>query len=267
MNAERLLNAIGGISDKHIVKYADVSLLKKKSSLHKKITGLVSIAATFVLIMSSTLIFHFSQPKDVIDPLDLVSINGRIYEIIPFERASSGLGVSYSDVLSAHGLTTTINSDSIGEQIGTFQCENGDNVTVYDYSKYDGQSVVIVQKDDSFYYGLFCNLDNNRSISIKELFNLYGITESASIQKIMVDKQIITDRKTISAFYNELLLSELDDVELHSDSSKTIKIEIEGSDSDVVIFDYYPADNVIYKSLSHYRLSTEFLSIIDEINQ
>lgn len=267
MNAERLLNAIGGISDKHVIEFADVSTLKKKRKFYKKIAGLASIAATFIVIVSTVFFFDSSQPKDVIEPVDLVSINGRIYELIPFDSDSSDMAVSHTDVLSIHGLSSAANSDSIGERIGTFQCENGDVVTVFDYSKYDGQSVVIVQKDDSFYYGLFCNLDNNRSISIKELFDLYGITESASIQKITVDKQIITDRKTISAFYNELILSELDDVELNSDSSKTIKIEIEGGDSDVVIFDYYPADNVIYKSLSHYRLSTEFLSIIDEINQ
>jgi hypothetical protein len=262
MKKEEFSEVFGDIHENY-VKEAE---MLKKSNPDKKRTKFVSIAATFVFIISSTLIFHFSQPKGVIAPLDFVSVHGRIYEIIPFERASSNLGVSYSDILSAHGLTT-INSDSIGEQIGTFPCENGDTVTVYDYSKYDGQSVVIVQKDDRFYYGLFCNLDNNRRISINELFYLYGITESASIQKIIVDKQIITDRKTIRAFYNELVLSELDDVELHSDSSETIKIEIEGDDFDVLIFDYYPADHVIYKSLSHYRLSTEFLSIIDEMNQ
>lgn len=80
MKKKLLMNAIGGISDSHIVEFADVKPQKKNATLWVKIASVAMCLA--LLIIAIPAINNFVKtPGDSVSAIPFVKINDMIYTI------------------------------------------------------------------------------------------------------------------------------------------------------------------------------------------
>lgn len=264
MNAKRLLNAIGGISDKHIIEFADISTLKKSKKVsYKKIAGLVSIAAAFIIVVSATFIFNSSQYKDPTRIINMITVSGRMYEIIDDNEQMDSFLETNNDILTKHGLSYPIEESSVGNKIGVFSADDGSSYNVFDYKLYEGQSVLVVRSDSQYQFALFCNLADNNTISIDDLLDLYGFDNAEMINNVDVGgKKISND--DVDVFYKELYQSTVIGSYVDTDNIESVKITIKGDGSDVLTFNYYPDKKLIKCALTFYQISDLLAYVLNQ---
>ena len=255
MNAKSLLNAIGGISDKHIMEFVDISALKKqKKKLYKKFLGFASIAASFVIIISVAFIINSSQHKDPTRNINMITVSGRMYEIIGSEKHADSFGKTNTDILKKHGLSYPVAESSVGNKIGVFSADDGCIYNVFDYKPYKGQSVLVVRSEGQYQFALFCNLADNNTISINDLLDLYGFDSVTKISKVDIGGRTLSN-EDIDVFYNELCQSTTIASYVDTDDIESVKINVKGDDSDVLTFDYYPDKRIAECAITFYQIS------------
>ena len=259
MNAERIMTAIGGISDKYIEKFADIRPCKKEHLFSRFWVKYAAVAASICLIISTVFILqNQSQYKDTARAYNMISVNEMMYEIIPSEDDQSHISISYNAILKEHGLSYPIDPASIGDRLGVYTAYNGESYALYDYKPYLGNSVLIAQGSKvELQYALFCNLDNNNFITMENLLSLYGFDSTNTVSEIDFGEQVVSNPELIENILKEMKESSISESYVDTDSAEKIEIIVKGVNSDVLKMDYYPEKNVIYRSLTFYQISSQ----------
>lgn len=263
MNAKALLDAIGEISDQHIIEFADVSTQKNKKNLYKRVVRIATIAASFIIIISLSFILSTLQHKDPSRNINMMTVSGRMYEIIDNQTQSVSFKKTINDILTKHGLNYPIDESSVGDKIGVFFADDGNPYTVFNYKPYKGQSVLVVKGEEQYQFALFCNLADNNTISMNDLLSLYGIDNAEMIHSVEVGGKK-TSNKDITVFYKELSRSTVIGSYVDTDNIESVKITVKGDDSDVLTFDYYPERKLINCSLTFYQISDLLAYVLNQ---
>ncbi len=261
MNGENLLLAIGNIKEQHIIEFAQVKPYKKRA--HYKWIKYVSIAASFVIVISMALLFGTLQHKDPVRAMNTMTVNGRIYEIICNKEQADSYWEINCDILAQHRLSYPIDKSNIGNEIGTFSSNNGSKYNVYDYEPYNGQSVLVVRQGAQLQYALFCNLVDNNTIAFSDLLCLYGFNQATDISEVNIGSEKLS-YSDMEVFYKELHhLKEMSSY-VDTDNMEMVKITIKGDDSDVLTCNYYPDKNVLNCALTFYQISDVLSSLMSK---
>lgn len=263
MNGEKILLAIGDIKDQYVMEFADVKLYKRKQKSQNAWVKLVSVAASIVLIISSALLVNEYQHKNVTPSHNMMIISGKLYEIVPSDDNKIQQNTSYKDILEEHGLSYPIEEDELGDSLGTYKSENNRSYPVYDYKPYEGKSVLVVQDGSKLQYALFCNLDNNNTILMSELLELYGFANLGTVYEISIDNKFISNPVSMQAILSEIKQLPLSADYIDADNTTKMEIVIKGVNTDVLVFDYYPERNVLSKSLTFYQVSPALSKLLE----
>lgn len=261
MNGENLLLAIGNIKEQHITEFSQVKPYTKR--VHYRWTKYVSIAASLVIVISMALFFGTLQHKDPTRNINMMTVNGRMYEIIDNKKQIGSFLETNAGILNEHGLGYPVDENSIGNKLGVFSADDGSTYNVFDYKQYKGQSVLVVRSEDEYQFALFCNLADNNTILINDLLELYGFDSSARIKNIDVGGRKISN-KDVDVFYEELYQSTVIGSYVDTDYVESIKITIKGDDSDVLTFDYYPEKKLIKCALTFYQISDLLAYVLNQ---
>ena len=180
MNSEGLMRAIGGISDRHIEEFAVVKPVSSTKSTWLKI---VSIAACFAIIVGIANIALNFIDRPTIDEAPEVQaciVGDEYYELIKDEK-----------YIESRGLPQEITANMLGDYIGSCRLESDGRVgKAYDYLGYSGDSVLILELENQYFYLFFCNPMNiDVVISMPDLLDRYGLKDN--ITSISIDGKLL----------------------------------------------------------------------------
>ena len=268
MNAEGLMRAIGGISDRHIEEFAVVKPVSSTKSTWLKI---VSIAACFAIIVGIANIALNFIDRPTIDEAPEVQaciVGDEYYELIKDEK-----------YIESRGLPQEITANMLGDYIGSCRLESDGRVgKAYDYLGYSGDSVLILGLENKYFYLFFCNPMNvDEEISMSELMSRYGLIEN--ITNITVDgKAYATDGNGIS-IADELLKSTAlsgqefeealfkgkseEEQQVIRNNMKSVEIVVYGESADTLVIDFYPSIGYAYSASTYYEITTELKKLFD----
>lgn len=140
MNKKMLMNAIGGISDSHIVEFSNVKPSKKSATLWVKI---ISVAACLALIMIAIPLINnlINTPGSSVSAIPYVKINDKLYIIDSDYSGTAATALPDEYVLIGEiernpggKSQDIINGDAAGCKVGekVFQSPNSpDEIYVY----------------------------------------------------------------------------------------------------------------------------------------
>jgi hypothetical protein len=265
MKAEKLMNAIGNISDRHIEEFAEVKPVHSSKTLW---LGAVSIAACLAIIFGITANSIGRPTTDDAPNVQACIVGDDYYELIYDEEK-----------LEAKGLTLNITEDMVGNYIGTCTLESDGRIgKAYDYLGYNGSSVLILKLESNYYYLFFCNLTNNSvAMPMSELLEMYGLKDN--ISDITVDgDDIINKGCDIGTVTNELsnaaALSGVEfepavfngkteeEQQLMIGSLTSVEIAISGDSADTLVLNYYPSLGYAYSANCYYKFTPELINIL-----
>lgn len=267
MNAEGLMRAIGGISDRHIEEFA---VVKPVSSTKITWLKIVSIAACFAIIVGIANIALNFIDRPTIDEAPEVQaciVGDEYYELIKDEK-----------YIESRGLPQEITANMLGDYIGSCRLESDGRVgKAYDYLGYSGDSVLILELENQYFYLFFCNPMNiDVVISMPDLLDRYGLKDnitSISIdgKLLAVNLESILDELTKA---NALTGNEFDDAVFKGKTEeeqqtirknmKPVKIVISGNSADVLVIDYYPSLGYAYCANTYYEITSEFKNLLEQ---
>ncbi|NLL35033.1 MAG: hypothetical protein GX257_06985 [Clostridiales bacterium] len=267
MNAKGLMRAIGGISDRHIEEFAVVKPVSSTKSTWLKI---VSIAACFAIIVGIANIALNFIDRPTIDEAPEVQaciVGDEYYELIKDEK-----------YIESRGLPQEITANMLGDYIGSCRLESDGRVgKAYDYLGYSGDSVLILELENQYFYLFFCNPMNiDVVISMPDLLDRYGLKDnitSISIdgKLLVVNLESILDELTKA---NALTGNEFDDAVFKGKTEeeqqtirknmKPVEIVISGNSADVLVIDYYPSLGYAYCANTYYEITSEFKNLLEQ---
>lgn len=267
MNAEGLMRAIGGISDRHIEEFA---VVKPVSSTKITWLKIVSIAACFAIIVGIANIALNFIDRPTIDEAPEVQaciVGDEYYELIKDEK-----------YIESRGLPQEITANMLGDYIGSCRLESDGRVgKAYDYLGYSGDSVLILELENQYFYLFFCNPMNiDVVISMPDLLDRYGLKDnitSISIdgKLLVVNLESILDELTKA---NALTGNEFDDAVFKGKTEeeqqtirknlKPVEIVISGNSADVLVIDYYPSLGYAYCANTYYEITSEFKNLLEQ---
>ena len=267
MNAEGLMRAIGGISDRHIEEFA---VVKPVSSTKITWLKIVSIAACFAIIVGIANIALNFIDRPTIDEAPEVQaciVCDEYYELIKDEK-----------YIESRGLPQEITANMLGDYIGSCRLESDGRVgKAYDYLGYSGDSVLILELENQYFYLFFCNPMNiDVVISMPDLLDRYGLKDnitSISIdgKLLAVNLESILDELTKA---NTLTGNEFDDAVFKGKTEeeqqtirknmKPVEIVISGNSADVLVIDYYPSLGYAYCANTYYEITSEFKNLLEQ---
>lgn len=267
MNAEGLMRAIGGISDRHIEEFA---VVKPVSSTKITWLKIVSIAACFAIIVGIANIALNFIDRPTIDEAPEVQaciVGDEYYELIKDEK-----------YIESRGLPQEITANMLGDYIGSCRLESDGRVgKAYDYLGYSGDSVLILELENQYFYLFFCNPMNiDVVISMPDLLDRYGLKDnitSISIdgKLLAVNLESILDELTKA---NALTGNEFDDAVFKGKTEeeqqtirknmKPVEIIISGNSADVLVIDYYPSLGYAYCANTYYEITSEFKNLLEQ---
>ncbi len=267
MNSEGLMRAIGGISDRHIEEFAVVKPVSSTKSTWLKI---VSIAACFAIIVGIANIALNFIDRPTIDEAPEVQaciVGDEYYELIKDEK-----------YIESRGLPQEITANMLGDYIGSCRLESDGRVgKAYDYLGYSGDSVLILELENQYFYLFFCNPMNiDVVISMPDLLDRYGLKDnitSISIdgKLLVVNLESILDELTKA---NALTGNEFDDAVFKGKTEeeqqtirknmKPVEIVISGNSADVLVIDYYPSLGYAYCANTYYEITSEFKNLLEQ---
>lgn len=267
MNAEGLMRAIGGISDRHI---EDFAVVKPVSSTKITWLKIVSIAACFAIIVGIANIALNFIDRPTIDEAPEVQaciVGDEYYELIKDEK-----------YIESRGLPQEITANMLGDYIGSCRLESDGRVgKAYDYLGYSGDSVLILELENQYFYLFFCNPMNiDVVISMPDLLDRYGLKDnitSISIdgKLLAVNLESILDELTKA---NALTGNEFDDAVFKGKTEeeqqtirknmKPVEIVISGNSADVLVIDYYPSLGYAYCANTYYEITSEFKNLLEQ---
>lgn len=267
MNAEGLMRAIGGISDRHIEEFA---VVKPVSSIKITWLKIVSIAACFAIIVGIANIALNFIDRPTIDEAPEVQaciVGDEYYELIKDEK-----------YIESRGLPQEITANMLGDYIGSCRLESDGRVgKAYDYLGYSGDSVLILELENQYFYLFFCNPMNiDVVISMPDLLDRYGLKDnitgiSIDGKFLAVNLESILDELTKA---NALTGNEFDDAVFKGKTEeeqqtirknmKPVEIVISGNSADVLVIDYYPSLGYAYCANTYYEITSEFKNLLEQ---
>lgn len=265
MNAEKLMKAIGDISDRHIEESAVIRPVSTTKITWFKV---VSIAACFAIVLSIVNIATniFNRPAiDEAPEVQACIVGDEYYELITNKK-----------ILKARGLSYEITADMVGDYIGTCKLEFSGKVgKVYDYLGYNGDSIIILELESQYFYLFFCNPMNiNVVISMPDLLDRYGLKDN--ITSISVDgKNLSVNLEGITTELlktNALTGNEFDNAVFKGKTEEEqqairkdmqpVEIIIRGNFADTLVLDYYPSIGYAYSSITYYEFTSELKNLL-----
>ena len=221
MKRKKISETIDNINPKYIDEatgYTGVAKTTPKKGWYKW----VAVAACFALVLAIGFPFAkdlFISPdqKDIVDAVVLIEYGDSYLEVI--EDAKT---------IKKFGLPSEITEDIIGNHIVFLQkavpeaeysnyvvADETTNIELFEYKPAPYKAVRILRDGDKYYYAWFCNylVENDESLPIQMVFDVFGIDEAADIISITPTKtdntwkpkgKVITDSAIISEFYTEI---------------------------------------------------------------
>lgn len=302
MKRKKISETIENINPKYIDEATEYTGAVKSNS--KKVWyKWVAAAACFALVLAIGFPFAkdlFISPdqKDIVDAVVLIEYEDSYLEVI--EDAKT---------IKKFGLPSEITEDIIGNHIVFLQkavpeaeysnlvvADETTNIELFEYKPAPYKAVRILRDGDKYYYAWFCNylVENDESLPIQTLFDVFGIDEAADIISITPTKtdntwkangKAITDSAIISEFYTEITkltaysfdeyheLVFADDLKEAEDAGggdigSEVYARVADDRKDIVIetkdglrftVQYYPSYGWIHitKTLSYYQMSPE----------
>lgn len=266
MNAEKMMRAIGSISDRHIVEFA---VIKPVYSSKNKCLKIISIAACFAIVIGACniLLRFINLPTDDKVPvIQACVINNEYYELITDEK-----------LIESRGLPKEITEDMLGDYVGICRFEGNSRIgKAYDYLGYEGNSVLILELDSRYYYLFFCNLmDNDIAISMSNLMEKYGVLNNVTsitingesavsdiddIVKKLIEMKALTGNEFENNVFNGKTAEEKREI---TDKMMYRKeIVISGTSADTLILVYYPVLGYAYDSNTYYEVTSEIRELL-----
>lgn len=221
MKRKKISETIENINPKYIDEATEYTGAVKSNS--KKVWyKWVAAAACFALVLAIGFPFAkdlFISPdqKDIVDAVVLIEYEDSYLEVI--EDAKT---------IKKFGLPSEITEDIIGNHIVFLQkavpeaeysnyvvADETTNIELFEYKPAPYKAVRILRDGDKYYYAWFCNylVENDESLPIQMVFDVFGIDEAADIISITPTKtdntwkpngKVITDSAIISEFYTEI---------------------------------------------------------------
>lgn len=234
MTENKFSNALGNIKE----NYVDEALAY---TAKRKSIPWGALAACFLFVFMVMLPFiHLKQDKLPTEDIQLIEYNNSYYEVCDDKS-----------VLRRFGIEKTITADSAGEIITYLTkkhsggkseyvaTEEKTNIILYSYAKTPCAAVYVVCDNEKYDAVIFCNyvVDDTDSVSLDQIYDLYGIKESTDISSMsVVDNRrgekvigaVLTDEKIISDFYvSSIELVDYNFSDYHEMNYGHIKIEEE----------------------------------------
>lgn len=266
MNAEMLMDAIGGISDRHVEKYAVIRTVGLVKSTLKKLA--ISAACLLLIIGVSNLIKSRVQHSDIdtVPSIDVCIVGDDYYEI-----------VSDKNVISSRKLPSAITSDMIGTYIGECLLEkSGKTAKTYEYLGLKGDSILIVELESQYYYLFFCNpCDSDKAMPMQKLLCKYGLSDNITSISIngktlsptsAIAKELSEATAVTGADFNDSVFfgkSEEEQQALDKNLAKEhVIIVVRGNMSDTLAIDYYPSIGYGFSANTYYKFSNVLIDYL-----
>lgn len=278
MNELTLLQAIGGISDKHISDYSEPSSYRSRKNLVLKRVWM-SAAAVVILAFAGITAINIheqitvpftenngkssapshagaqssattdEQSDSVVELNKVFIIDGDYYEL-----------VSNAEILKKHGLPAIVTEEMKGEKVGNYLCENDHRMyEVFEYPGFAGRSVYIVKYGSDHHFILCCNpRDINAKLTFSDIIDIYGLSDNVTSVKI-ADKQLTQAETDTFINYMENTQS-FSASEFYSSDipfSADLTIIISGQGTDILTVEYDSANGYYYAANNYYKLPEE----------
>lgn len=295
MNRKNIIETIDYISPQYIDEATEYT--GKAKNTRNIWYKCLAAAACFVFLFAISLPFaknlfvSHDTPKYPLEIVTRIKYDNAYLEVI-----------EDSDTAERFGLKGEITQTIIGDHIAYLQKEMPEaeysgyivsdketDIQLLEYKPAPYKSVRILRDGDNYYYAVLCNylVDNDKSMPIDILFDLYGVKNSTDIVSITPIKSNtwdstgdkVTDSTVISEFFDEILkLSDYSFDEYHklvfenktesnddntdlytrvADSYKRIKLETK--DGLFFVIGYYPEYSwlEVSQTLSYYQMSPQ----------
>lgn len=268
MKAEKLMKAIGNISDTHIEEFAVIKPVFFAKFAWLKVASIFACFSILIGVVLITLNFINRPIIDEMPDVQACIVGDEYYELIKDKKA-----------LETRGLSQEITAAMIGDYIGSCRLESDGRVgNAYDYLGYNGDSVLIFELESQYFYLFFCNpTDINVITSMSELMDRYGLRDD--ITNITIDgKVLLTDGENIDIADELLNATALTGNEFNDKVFKgkteeeqqtlmknmqSVKIVVYGSSADTLVMDYYPSIGYAYSANTYYEFTTELKNLFD----
>ena len=262
MNPNKLMQSIGEINNEYIMEAA----LAKPSTFNKhSLYKILPFVASILVVFSGLLIWNNNRTSLLKEAPKLLmfTVNDKLYEEVTDPKR-----------LKERGLPLKISNDLIGIQIGDSVCTDGRRGIVYDYSGFDGNSILIFESDSNLSYLFYCNEDFNRLINFSDLLSLYGIYSVGNdITVFTSDNKEISQNDALclvkglinsNAIYIDEYLNPLNNKDFSDEKlDKKIEITIRKPHSDSLKILYYPEEKVFHHGFTFYQVEENVTSIFE----
>lgn len=266
MNAEKLIRAIGGISDKHIEEFSVVKPVFSTKTTWLKIASIAACIAILFSIVNIALNFIDRPINDESPKVQACIVGDEYYELITDKKT-----------VEARGLLQKITEDMIGDYIGSCRLESDGRIgKAYDYLGYNGDSVLILELESQYFYLFFCNPMNiDGAISMPELLDRYGIGNNITSLSVdgktlstdldhIVDELLKANSLTSSEFDDEVFKGKTEEEQQTITNNMTpVEIVIRGDSADTLVINFYPSIGYAYSANTYYEFTSGLLNLFE----
>lgn len=214
MNVNVLADALTNVNDKYICEAAEYT--------HRKLSTLRWITAAcllLILTVSIPVISRMNISSDKNDPLEMqmIDFNNAYHEVVQDKSVLKRLGINGDADKSMIGdhityLVKEYPNDVKSQYIATSEITD---LELFYYKENPCKAISILRDNDKYFWVVFCSYHtkSNESMPFEEILKVYNINgpdDIASISELKTgwfehEGKDITDRKTISRFYNALI--------------------------------------------------------------
>ena len=211
MSKDKVIDSLTGIED-DMIQTVEALRNKKRHPVWMK-WGALAACLCLLVAISIPVLHHKGGPdhQGSVQAIAALEYNGMFYE-----------AVNIPEVLEKFGLPSEITADMAGEHLEYLKSDGGagyecttieTDIELYQYAPSVCRGVLVLRDGDTWYAALFCNFyqfDDNTSVELTELYQVYGIDSAADIASITEmsnsnNREIgkpVTDPKEISDFYD-----------------------------------------------------------------
>lgn len=292
MSKDKVIDSLTGIDDDMIETVAALRSKQRRPIWIK--WGALAACLCLLIAIAIPVLNYKGGPdnQDSVQAIATLEYNGKFYE-----------AVNIPEVLEKFGLPSEISADMAGKHLEYLKSDGGagykctasqTDIELYQYAPSVCDGVLVLRDGDTWYAALFCNFyqfDDNTSVELTELYQVYGIDSAADIASIteMADSNYreigkpVTNLQEIEEFYEmtvalwsygndeyqELLYGDIpeeEQPEFHNAVAKDRRnLRIETTTGLRFFIAFYPSYDWIYGTgaLSYYQIDDQMHEWID----
>ena len=285
MKKEELFEIIGEVDEHKVCEAGQVMSVKKKTNTVWFKWATIAACLCLILVASIPFIANIYQPKDPVEPHDIVEFNGAYYEILDKDNAK---------ILKEYNLPKEITSNMVGDFVGASLDDKGNETKrfMHEYVPYldaEQKAVYVLKEGEKYSFALFCNYiykDDSEYTEASDMFALYGVDNAEDIASITMDGKTIKDAGKIKEFFDSLYNAYgmgndeyQENIFQRMDEDKQQALAIELADSEIEIkivtkagvvinhISHFPTINYVSWALNYYNLDASALNSSFEVTE